>query len=96
MSNFTTKKLGPSINTGGGGGGGNGGGDAVFYTHAQNTAAATWNIQHNFGAKPVTLWLYDASGNEMYGEPDAKASTPNLLLVRFGIATSGTAIVRGN
>jgi hypothetical protein len=63
------------------------------YRHIQSTASTTWNIQHNLGSKPVALWTYDSTGNQIFGEPDYENADLYLLTVIFSEAVAGTAYV---
>jgi hypothetical protein len=78
---------------GGGGGGGGAGGAPTVYTHTQPTPASVWNIQHNIGARPVSLVTLDGNGDRVMGEEDWPASTLNLMVVRFGQPVAGVAWV---
>jgi hypothetical protein len=63
------------------------------YRHIQSTPATSWNIQHNLGSKPLALFVFDAAGDQIYGEPDFSASTLNQLSVYFSVPIAGTAFV---
>jgi hypothetical protein len=65
------------------------------YEHTQSTPATTWNIQHNLNVKPVTIIIYDTSGNEMVAFHDWSASTMNLAVVRFPEPVAGSALIIG-
>jgi hypothetical protein len=64
-------------------------------SHTQDVPSQTWNVQHNLGmteVPPVTV--LDTAGVLTECEIDWPASTNNLLVLRFGIATAGRATVK--
>jgi hypothetical protein len=64
------------------------------YTHTQSAAAATWNIQHNFGKKEVWSLTLDDQGIEIIGSINWTASTVNLLVINFSDPVAGTAYIK--
>jgi hypothetical protein len=67
--------------------------ETARYRHTQATAAAVWNVQHNLGTKPVSVWTFDAAGNQVFGDPDYAGATLNLLQVFFAMPLTGVAFI---
>jgi hypothetical protein len=67
----------------------------VSYTHVQETPSDTWNVQHNMGIKQhLVVFVTDEEGDLVDCAVDWPASTLNLLVLCFGIPTSGVAVVQ--
>jgi hypothetical protein len=66
---------------------------AGSYVHNQGAAAASWTVQHNLGAKPVSLAVFDAAGDLIFGDPDYPGSTVNAITVHFAEPVAGKAYV---
>jgi hypothetical protein len=67
----------------------------VTYTHVQDTPSEIWNVQHNMGVKQHLLtFVTDEEGDLIEYAVDWPASTLNLLVLGFGIPTSGVAVVQ--
>lgn len=59
------------------------------HVHTQSSAATTWTINHNLGARPTLVVCADAGGTEIVGQ--VVHTTTNQTLVYFSVAVSGTA-----
>lgn len=62
------------------------------YTHAQNTDAATWIIDHGMNTTSVNVQCFDTD-NRAFIPDEIEVLTPNQVQVSFGTAISGRAIV---
>ncbi|MDR3152902.1 MAG: hypothetical protein LBW85_01185 [Deltaproteobacteria bacterium] len=68
--------------------------EAAGYRHVQAAASDAWNVQHNLGSSPVAVWVFDAAGAQVFGDPDHVSATLNQITIRFSVPMSGTAYVR--
>lgn len=58
------------------------------YHHQQDSASATWTINHNLGFKPRII-LFDQTGRHIYGE--LSYPTENRVVVTYGTPVAGSA-----
>ena len=59
------------------------------YQSTLQSAATSWTITHGLGSRPLSVTLYDASWNLIYGEVDATSTA--VVTVTFNVAQSGYA-----
>ena len=70
------------------------GGELASYVHTQSEISDTWYVQHKMGSpRPLLILVRDAAGELVACEADYPASTTNLLVLRFGVATAGMAVI---
>jgi hypothetical protein len=66
--------------------------NSSIYTHTQATASAAWSVAHNLGRRPPSISVLDSAGSICLFE--CQHIDTNNLVLRFGYAFSGTAIMR--
>lgn len=62
----------------------------LHHTHDQNSASATWNIQHNLGKKPSVV-IVDSADTVLYGH--IEYTDLNNLTITLSAPTSGKAYI---
>lgn len=61
------------------------------YEHEQVSPSATWTINHNLGAKPAAVTVFDTSGQQWVG--DVTHPTANQTVITFAAGFAGVAIL---
>ncbi len=59
------------------------------YVHEQVDPSATWTIDHNLGARPAAVSVFDTNDDEWEG--DISHPTLNRTVITFSAAFAGTA-----
>lgn len=66
--------------------------EITAYTYGQQSAAATWTIDHNLNTTSVNVQVYDSTGISVI--PDSvTAVSATQVVVEFGTAQSGRAVL---
>jgi len=66
-------------------------GGAASFVYTQQSASDRWTIQHNLGSFPAVT-VIDSAGDWMIA--DFSFISPDMLEIKFAVATSGTAYLR--
>ena len=63
------------------------------YIHAQGTTASTWTVNHGLNTTTPTVQVYQASDNKMVIPGDIQITSNNQVVISFGVAVDGRAVV---
>jgi hypothetical protein len=65
------------------------------YVHVQTSPTTEWNIEHEFGTEDMLeVFVKDEDGDKVIADEDYVSSTANMLVLRFGVPSAGTATVK--
>jgi hypothetical protein len=66
--------------------------EITVYTHAQESASMTWNVQHDLNTSSVNVQVY-GSNNKVVIPDEIEIINPNQVQITFSDAMSGKAVV---